>query len=64
MNTLITTLKSKQVIWALVIAILSVLQGFVMELSLTPIHQMIVGIIISVVVVLLRYIELNQPTGN
>lgn len=57
MNTLITTLKSKQVIWAIVIAILSMAQGFVMELSLTPIHQMIVGCIISVVVVLLRFIE-------
>jgi len=57
MNQLITTLKSKQVQWALVIAILSVLQGFVMELPLTPIHQMWVGIIISVVVVLLRFIE-------
>jgi len=57
MNTLITTLKSKQVQWAIVIAILSVLQGFLFELSLTPIHQMIVGCIISVVVVVLRYIE-------
>jgi len=62
MNTLITTLKSKQVQWAIVIAILSVAQGFVMELSLTPIHQMIVGCIISVVVVLLRFIE--TPQGN
>ena len=61
MNQLITTLKSKQVIWAIVIAILSVAQGFVMELSLTPIHQMIVGCIISVVVVLLRFIE--TPTN-
>jgi len=33
------------------------LQGFLFELSLTPIHQMIVGCIISVVVVLLRVIE-------
>jgi len=57
MNTLITTLKSKQVQWALVIAILSVLQGFVMELSLTPIHQMIAGVVISVVVVLLKFTE-------
>jgi len=62
MNTLITLLKDKHVLWALVIAILSVLQGFVMELSLTPIHQMIVGCIISVVVVLLRFIE--TPQGN
>jgi len=57
MNTLITTLKSKQVHWALVIAVLSVLQGFVMEFPLTPVHQMIAGVVISVVVVLLKFIE-------
>jgi len=57
MNTLITNLKSKQVIWAIVIAILSVLQGFVMELSLTPIHQMIAGVVIAIVVVLLKFTE-------
>ena len=57
MNQLTTLLKDKHVLWAIVIAILSVLQGFVMELSLTPIHQMIVGCIISVIVVLLRVIE-------
>jgi len=62
MNQLTTLLKDKHVLWAIVIAILSVLQGFVMELSLTPIHQMIVGCIISVVVVLLRFIE--TPQGN
>ena len=62
MNQLIVALKTKSVQWAIVIAILSILQGFVMELSLTPIHQMIVGCIISVVVVLLRYIE--TPQGN
>ena len=64
MNQLTTLLKDKHVLWALFIAVLSVFQGFVMELPLTPVHQMIVGLIISVVVVLLRYIELNQPTGN
>jgi len=57
MNTLITTLKSKQVIWAIVIAILSVLQGFVMEFPLTPMHQMIAGLVISVIVTLLKVIE-------
>ena len=57
MNQLITTLKSKQVQWALVVAILSVLQGFVMELPLTPVQQMIVGLIISVVIVLLKFTE-------
>lgn len=57
MNTLITTLKSKQVQWALVIAVLSVLQGFLFELPLTPVHQMITGLVISVVVALLKVIE-------
>jgi len=37
--------------------VLSVLQGFLFVFPLTPIHQMIVGIVISVVVVLLRIIE-------
>jgi len=57
MNTLITTLKSKQVLWAIVIATLSVLQGYVMELPLTPVHQMIAGVVIAVVVVLLKFTE-------
>jgi len=43
--------------WALVIAVLSVLQGFLFELPLTPVHQMIAGVVIAVVVVLLRFIE-------
>ena len=57
MNQLITLLKNKTVLWSLVIAVLSVAQGYLFELPLTPIHQMWVGIIISVVVVLLRFIE-------
>jgi len=57
MNTLITLLKTKSVQWAIVVAVLSVLQGFVFELFLTPIHQMIAGVVISVVVVLLKFIE-------
>jgi hypothetical protein len=57
MNKLITLLKTKSVQWALVVAVLSVLQGFVMEFPLTPVHQMIAGVVISVVVVLLKFIE-------
>ena len=57
MNQLITLLKNKTVLWSLFIAVLSVAQGYLFELPLTPIHQMWVGIIISVVVVLLRFIE-------
>ena len=57
MNKLITLIKTKSVQWALVVAVLSVLQGFVMEFPLTPVHQMIAGVTISVVVVLLKFLE-------
>jgi len=57
MEKLITLLKTKSVQWALVVAVLSVLQGFVMEFPLTPVHQMIAGVTISVVVVLLKFLE-------
>jgi predicted permease len=57
MNQLITALKTKSVQWAILIAILSVLQGFAFEFPLTPVHQMIAGVVISVIVVLLRVIE-------
>jgi hypothetical protein len=50
-------LQSKQVQWAILVAVLSALQGFVFELPLTPIHQMIVGVTIAVVVVILKYQE-------
>jgi hypothetical protein len=59
MNQIITLLKNKTVQWSLVIAVLSVLQGFVMEFPLTPVHQMIAGVVISVVVVLLKFIEIG-----
>jgi hypothetical protein len=57
MNQIITLLKTKSVQWALVVAVLSVLQGFVMEFPLTPIHQMIAGVTISIIVVLLKFLE-------
>ena len=57
MNQLITLFKNKTVLWSLVIAVLSVAQGYLFELPLTPVQQMIVGLIISVVIVLLKFIE-------
>jgi hypothetical protein len=57
MNTLVTLLKTKSVQWAIVVAVLSVLQGFVFLLPLTPIHQMIAGVVIAVVVVIIKYME-------
>jgi len=50
-----TALKSRTVLFALLVAVLSVLQG-VGLLPLTPVHQMYVGLIVSVCVVILRSI--------
>ena len=54
MNTIITLLKTKSVQHALLIAVLSVLQGFVFELPLTPVEQMIAGIVLAVFIVLYK----------
>lgn len=54
MNQVITLLKTKSVQHAMLIAVLSVLQGFVFELPLTPIEQMIAGIVLAVFIVLYK----------
>ena len=54
MNQVITLLKTKSVQHALLIAVLSVLQGFVFELPLTPLEQMIAGIVLAVFIVLYK----------
>ena len=56
MNTLKSALKSRTILFALLIAILSVLQGFVYILPITPVHQMYIGLLVSVAVVFLRFI--------
>ncbi|ASJ79274.1 hypothetical protein P26059A_0122 [Curvibacter phage P26059A] len=56
MNKLIQILKSRTVLYALLLAVLSVLQGFVFLLPVSPIYQMYAGIAIAVGVVILRAI--------
>lgn len=56
-------LKSKTVLFAILLAVLSVLQGYVGLLPLTPIQQMYVGLAISVVVTLLRIVT-TQPISE
>ena len=56
MNTLKSALKSRTVLFALLIAILSVLQGFVYILPISPVNQMYIGLLVSVAVVFLRFI--------
>lgn len=56
-------LKSKTVWFAIAVAVLSVLQGFVFLLPVTPVQQMLVGIAIAVAVTVLRIIT-TQPINQ
>jgi hypothetical protein len=56
MNILTSALKSRTVLFALLIAILSVLQGFVYILPISPVNQMYIGLLVSVAIVFLRFI--------
>lgn len=63
MTTLIQLLKSRTVLFALVLAVLSVVQGYVGLLPLTPVQQMYVGIAISVAITILRIVT-TQPISS
>ena len=56
-------LKSKTVWYAIVIAVLSIVQGYIGLLPMTPIEQMVIGIIISVGIVILRLLT-TQPISE
>ena len=56
-------LKSRTVWFALLLAVLSVIQGYVGLLPLTPVQQMYVGIAISVVITVLRIVT-TQPISE
>ena len=60
MTTIIQLLKSRTVLFAILLAALSVAQGYVGLLPLSPIEQMYVGIAISMIVTLLRIVT-TQP---
>ena len=55
-------LKSKTVWYAIIIAVLSIVQGYIGLLPMTPVAQMAVGISISVGIVILRLLT-TQPIG-
>ena len=56
-------LKSKTVWYAIFIAVLSIVQGYIGLLPMTPVLQMFVGIGISVGIVILRLLT-TQPIGD
>ena len=55
-------LKSKTVWYAIIIAVLSIVQGYINLLPMTPVAQMFVGIAISVGIVILRLLT-TPPIG-
>ena len=63
MTTILQLLKSRTVLFALLLAVLSVLQGYVGLLPLPPVQQMYVGLAISVIVTLLRLVT-PQPISE
>jgi hypothetical protein len=63
MTTIIQLLKSRTVLFAILLAVLSVVQGYIGLLPLTQIQQMYVGIAISVIVALLRIVT-TQPISE
>jgi hypothetical protein len=63
MIPLIQLLKSRTVLFALLLAVLSVLQGYIGLLPLPPVQQMYVGLAISVIITLLRIVT-TQPISE
>ena len=63
MTTILQLLKSRTVWFAILLAALSVVQGYVGLLPLTPVQQMYVGIAISVIVTVLRIVT-TQPVSE
>jgi len=64
MTILPQLLKSRTVLFAILLAVLSVLQGYVGLLPLSPVEQMYVGIAISVAITLLRIITTGPISGK
>jgi len=56
MTILLQLLKSRTVWFALLLAVLSIVQGYVALLPITPVGQMLVGCGIAVAITLLRII--------
>jgi len=61
--TITKLLRSKAIIFALLLAALSVTQGYVALLPLTPINQMWVGVGVSIMITLLRIVT-TQPIAD
>lgn len=63
MTMILQLLKSRTVWFAILLAVLSILQSYVFLLPITPVQQMLVGIVIAVIVTILRIIT-TVPIGQ
>ena len=59
----VQALRSRTVLFAVLLAVLSVCQGYIGLLPLTQIDQMYVGIALSVIITVLRFIT-TQPISE
>lgn len=48
--------KSKTVIFAIIVAALSALQGFVLAINIDPRQQAVIGFVLSVIIIVLRFV--------
>ena len=63
MTTITQLLKSRTVLFSILLAVLSVIQGYIGILPLTQVQQMYAGVGISVIVTILRIIT-TQPISD
>jgi hypothetical protein len=56
-------LRSRTMLFAIALAVLSVLQGYVMQLPLEPVTQMVVGCVVAAAIAVLRAIT-TQPLSE
>ena len=64
MNRLRQAFRSKTIWFALLLGILSVLQDFVGFLDADPRNQAIIGVVVSIVIVVLRYMTVEPMSDK
>jgi hypothetical protein len=62
-SMIIQALKSRTVLFAVALAVLSVLQGFVIQLPIPPWGHAVVGSVIAAAIVVLRFVT-TQPLSE
>jgi hypothetical protein len=61
---IIQALKSRTVLFAVALAVLSVLQGFVIQLPIPPWGHAVVGSVVAAAIVVLRIITTQPLSGK